>query len=195
NESGVVVGLVLDASANDPATVEIGGALTRYRGTGGIGEANDLRDTAGSVVGYRAFYLRVVLKKATALRERDRVRLHSRNRIEDGSRAADQVLFDLDFNFVEYGERTRAQEIDSRLNDAGDRVFDGREQIVSHLVVEAGEKIVEGLSRHELDFAAKQLQRSLFAEGPALALKCDSWFSNQSGHLKQFLIQLAWIRG
>jgi hypothetical protein len=126
--------------------------------------------------------LGVVLKKATALCECYRVRLHCFNRVEVCTGAADQMLFDLDDDFVEDRERARLHQIDRRLNNTRDRVFDGRKNIVSKAFVEAAEEIREGFAWYEFDLVAEQLHRSLFTERASLSLERHSWFSNQHPH-------------
>src|SRR5215217_4648250 len=97
--------MVLNAFANDRAAVEIGGALAGDRRSSRIAEANHFGDASGSVVRDDGPQVAVCFEEAAALREGDRMRLHSFNGVEVCAGTADQVLFDLHLNFIENIER------------------------------------------------------------------------------------------
>src|SRR6185369_17626638 len=96
------------------------------------------------------------VEKATALRECDRMRLHLLDCVERCTVTADQVLFDFDLNHIDHFQRTQSQQIDGGLNDACNRVFDGRQQVVGDAVIKAAVEVRKGSARHQFDFSAEQ---------------------------------------
>src|SRR5690349_9685806 len=122
------------------------------------------------------------LEKSAALREGNGMRLHGRDLVERSAGIADEMLLDLDLNLVQHGKRASAQQVHGVLDDAGDRVLDWREHVISDAFIKTAVEICNRSSRHELTLAAEQFMRGFLAERATFALKRDSWFCRLRAH-------------
>jgi hypothetical protein len=104
--------MVLNASAENRCSVELGRALAGNSRPLWITDANDFGDAPGCIVGDDAFDLGMCFKETVALRECRRVRLDGFDHGESCGGTTDQVLFDLDPDLVQDAQRPGVKQLD-----------------------------------------------------------------------------------
>ena len=172
-ETGEVLGIVLDAFQQDLSSVE---ARRQRGGDGGMAGGavpEKVLHAAGGVVGRDGLDLRALGEEAPALGEGHRMGGDAAYRGQGRSRARDQALADAELGLAHDVESRDFQPVVVLVDRARERVLDGKQPAVGFARHHGREQGIEARAGKDLGVLAEDHERRGVAEGPPLALDGD----------------------
>ena len=182
DESGEILGIVVDIFGEYGASVDFGGATAGNRGEGFVAAGEHFANAAGGILRGSTLQFGIGEKEALALRQRDGVGGDRVKIGERGSGAANELVLDVQDGFRNHGEIAIQKEIENPDDRTRKRIFHRRQKGVRDVFADGAKGGVKSGAGHGGDSGAEEADGGGFAEGAGLALKGHTRFTRVQVH-------------